>query len=43
MAKHKHCSEISSPMTEPIKTPLGAHDFFTLGSDKKQLLNFMKM
>ncbi len=26
------CSEISSPIIEPIKTPLRTHNFFTLGS-----------
>ncbi len=37
------CSEISSPIIEPIKTPLQTHNFFALGSHKKQLLNFMGM
>jgi hypothetical protein len=37
------CSEISSPIIEPIKTPLQTHNFFPLGSHKKQLLNFMGM
>ncbi len=37
------CSEISSPIIEPIKTPSESIIFFTLGSHKKQLLNFMGM
>ncbi len=36
------CSEISSPIIKPIKTPLQTHNFFLLGSHKK-MLNFMEM
>jgi hypothetical protein len=37
------CSELSSPIIEPIKNPLQTHNFFTLGSHKKILQNFMGM
>ncbi len=37
------CSEMSSPIIEPIKTILRTHNFFTLDSHEKQLLNFMGM
>jgi hypothetical protein len=39
----QECSEILSPIIKPMKTPLRTHNFFTLGSHKKQLLNFMGM
>jgi hypothetical protein len=37
------CSEISSPIIEPIKTPSEPIIFFRLGSHKKHFLNFMGM